>query len=90
MKGEFEMGGDVITALCEIEEALTKLSSEERIYRIVKWFHRIEEPDEGIQAKFWQWMFDSENQKEKELAMERVFAECVDETILKCVDDNVC
>jgi hypothetical protein len=74
---------DASFVLQEIGDALAKLSSEERIYGIVKLFFQIEESDERVEAKFWHWMLSPENRKEKESAMERIFAECMDEKVLK-------
>jgi hypothetical protein len=64
--------------LREIEKSLAERSFEERINRIVKLFSQIEAPEQSLESKFWQWMFSPENQKEKELTMEQLFAKCME------------
>ncbi len=60
---------------------MTRLSPEERAYKVVKSFFQTEEPSDKIHTMFIEWMLSPVNGNAKQLAMERVFTECLDGTL---------
>lgn len=82
MCGELELEIEAYTVLKEIEEAMRIMPPEERAYKVVRSFFQTEEPSDKIRTMFFDWMLSPENEEAKQCAMERVFKECLDGTMI--------
>ena len=56
-------------------DEFNKLSAEERAYKVICSYFRLENPDDDMCGRFLGWFMDERNRLEKDRAMERIFIE---------------
>lgn len=65
----------VRTIVREFAKAFSRLTPEERAYKVVRGFFKVEQPTDAMKKKFTDWLQDEQHREAKQQAMERIARE---------------
>lgn len=66
---------DIRAWMREFEQLYMRLPAEERAYKFIKWFGKIEKPNDRLHGRFGSWLTNGYEAEAKEKALQRWFEE---------------
>lgn len=77
---EVSLNNEIKEELERLDKLIGQSSPEDVAYVVIKSFLDTESPDDSIRTDFLKWLFHPRNEKAKNAALERCFAEIMNET----------